>query len=152
MSTCRGLLRVQRWPKKVGPPRTPQEDARRKLFGIYQGLIKRLSPVECNYEREAIKQHNRTHRGQRGSAAIRFRDWQMQRLYGRGVAITVSPELTFWPWGVNQDASKILDWCTDVQGNLLQRSAETWEDIPHGTEGQLLTAGSPAQANQWTTL
>lgn len=150
VSSWRGITRVQRWPKKVGAPRTPAEAARRYIFTLYQTLIKVLHPRECEYEREAIRQHNRTHRGQRGSAAIRFRDWQTQRLYGRGIAINVSPTLTFYPPAVSRDASLILDWVTDFEGQILQRGALTWQDIPHGQPGNYLTSGGPSQPNHWS--
>jgi len=151
-STCRGVLRVQAWPKARGAPKLLAQANRQTVFSLYQTLIKWINPREQNYEREAIRQYNRRNRGQRGSAAIRFRDWQTQRLYGRGVGIIVSPTLTFYPPAIARDASFILDHCTMDEGQLLQRANDSWAEITTPTAGQVLTAAAPGSQNTWTTL
>lgn len=115
-------------------------------------LVKRMNEIEQTYEREAIKQYNKANRGQRGSAAIRFRDWQLQRLYGRGIALTLEPNLVLYPAAIRRDASGLLDHCGQTEGQLLQRDAETWQDNDPGEPGQALTAGLPGEPNQWTTI
>ena len=149
VSSWRGITRVQAWPKKRGLPKTKPERTRLEIFKLFQRLIKQLGPHETEYERQAIKNHNRTHRGQRGSAAIRFRDWQTQRLYGRTVAITTPEGITFWPPAVARDASFILDHVTDQDGQILQNAGPEWGPIDHGLEGQVLTAQGPGQPNAW---
>jgi hypothetical protein len=112
-------------------------------------LIKRITAWESNYERNAIRNYNRHNRGQRGSAAIRFRDWQTQRLYGRGVAIIVNPQLTIYPPAIARDASAILDHCTWIYGQVLQRAADDWREVNTPTENYVLTAQGPGLPNAW---
>jgi len=151
ISSYRGITRVQRWPRKRGAAKTSADANRRTIFALFQKLIKALGPTETMYAREALAEHNRTHRGQRGSAAIRFRDWQTQRLYGRGIAITTDEGITFWPAAVRRDASFILDHVAAGVGQLLQRNATEWGPIPHGTDAQLLTSQGPTLPNIWQT-
>lgn len=152
VSPCRGITRVQSWPRPRGIPTDALQRTRLIVFKAVQAIIKRLTPFETEYAREAVKRHNQNHRGQRGSAAIRLRDWQTQRLMGRGIAINVNPQLTFYPWAVAQDASYILDHVADAPGQLLQRQGQQWGPIPHGAPGQFLTAGPPGNPNSWETM
>lgn len=152
VTSWRGITRVQSWPKPRGPAKTPAESNRREIFALYQRLIKWLSPWETLYPREAIKEHNKANTGQRGSAAIRLRDWHTQRLYGRGVAVTVDRNLTFYPPAVQRDASFILDHTTPFHGQVMQHNGETWAEIEQGLPGQVLTSGGPAAANLWADM
>jgi hypothetical protein len=149
VSSSRGVTRVQAWPKKRGPAKTQDDKDRQHIFKLYQALIKRLDPVETEYEREEIKQHNRTHRGQRGSAAIRFRDWQTQRLYGRGLAIDTDIGITFYPPAIHRDATDILDHVTDDTNYMITRNVTEWQGLAPGIAGQILTAGAPGQPLIW---
>lgn len=149
VSPWRGITRVQSWPKKRGLPTDGPARTQLIFFKAVQAIIKWLTPHETEYIREAIKEHNRTHRGQRGSAAIRLRDWQTQRIMGRGIAVVVSPQLTFYPPAVARDASLILDWVAPFPGQILQRTGQQWEAIPSGDPGDVLTAGGPGQPNSW---
>jgi hypothetical protein len=115
-------------------------------------LIKRLHWREVEYERRMVANHNRTHTGQRGSAAIRLRDWQTQRFYGRGLMVIAEDLATFYPAAIARDASLILDHTTDEPGHLLQRNPNQWGSIPAGLPGQVLTAGSAGQPNTWQTI
>lgn len=151
VSTWKGVLRVQGWPRKRGLPKEPSQINRLTLFSWYQRLIKRLTAQETIYEQDTIRQYNKENRGQRGSAAIRFRDWETQRLYGRGVGIIIRPGLTIYPPAISRDASFILDWTTQTPGQILQRGSTQWTEITHGTPGQLLSAMGPGSENQWTT-
>lgn len=152
VSSYRGITRCQAWPRPRGRARTISESNRRKIFSLWSLLIKWLTHWETAYERQAVADHNRTHTGQRGSAAMRLRDWQTQRLYGRGIAINVSPYLTFWPPAVSRDASFILDHTTAEPGQLLQRQLLSWTEGSPGLAGDVLTAGSSGQPNKWLPI
>lgn len=152
VTSWRGITRVQRWPKARGPAVTKPEANRETMFTLVQKLIKWLTSFETEYARRAVKAHNDANTGQRGSAAIRLRDWQTQRLYGRGVAVTVDQYLTFYPAAVARDASFILDWVTYFHGQLLQRNDSEWGPIDNGTPGQVFTSnGSGAQCS-WNDI
>ena len=142
-------MRVQAWPRKRGAPKTKADGDRRKIFGLFQRLIKWLGPAETDYIRQAINEHNRTHRGQRGSAAIRFRDWQTQRLYGRGVAVTTDVGIVFYPPAVSRDASFICDHATSTPGQIMERSSDQWGSDKLVLPGQVLTSNGPGFPNSW---
>jgi hypothetical protein len=149
VNSYRGITRVQAWPRKRGPAKTEDERLRQAIFTMWQGLYKRLHPREIEADRAAIEAHNRTHRGQRGSAAIRLRDWVTQRLYGRGIAVTTDFGVTFWPPAVHRDASLILDHVTDTPSDLLQRGGQEWQGTGPGSPGNLLTAGPAGSPATW---
>lgn len=152
VSSYRGITRVQAWPRPRGPAKTTDQKNRQLIFKSWQQLVKRMNPREFEYERAAIEQYNRTHRGQRGSAAIRLRDWITQRLYGRGIAIDAPDGITYYPPAVRRDASFLLDHTTAKPGQLLQRTAQQWGAIPQGQPAQLLTSNGPGNANAWQTI
>jgi len=152
VNSWRGITRVQIWPKARGPAKTLDEQNRQLIFRLYQQLIKRMIFRETENEREGIIQHNRTHRGQRGSAAIRLRDWQTQRLYGRGVAVTTSMNVVFYPPAIKRDASNIMDHVTAEHGQLCQRQLDRWTDSALPSAEYVLTAGPTGQPNTWTLI
>lgn len=151
VSSYRGITRVQAWPRPRGKPKTKAQATRQMMFAVYQRLIKHMHPAESALMRRAIQEHNRTHRGQRGSAAIRLRDWITQVLYGRGIALSTIDGPVFYPPAVSRDASFILDHTTDSPGQLLQRAGQQWGEITPGTAGQVLTAAAAGQPNAWQT-
>ena len=149
VSSWRGVTRVQAWPKKRGKPKNRDQADRQEIFRVFQRVIKALHHREVEHERQAIVRHNKSHRGQRGSAAIRFRDWQTKRLYGRGVAVTSPIGITFYPAAVSRDASFILDHTTARPGQVLQRSTVTWEQIDQGSPGDVLYSQGNTLPNVW---
>lgn len=152
VSSCRGCTRVQAWPRKRGPARTIYDYNRRLIFTLTQLLIKRLHPRAIEYERQAIKEHNDAHRGQRGSAAIRLRDWQTQTIMGRSLCVHLTNGITFYPPAVHRDASQILDCATQDPGAILMRDQHFWNHNPTLKPGLALTAGSPGNPAQWAPL
>lgn len=151
VSTYRGVTRIQAWPKKRGQSKNQVQINRQRLFALVQKAVKHLSHWEVNYVREAINEHNRTHRGQRGSAAIRLRDWQTQRLYGRGFAITMPGFGTIYPPACKVDCTEILDHASDVPNSTLMRGLEEWESKNTGQANQVLIAGAAGALPEWKT-
>lgn len=147
-----GKLVAQSWPRKRGPAKTSEEKARQLFFSLFNGLIKRLHPRESEHEREALRNHNRNNRGQRGSAAIRLRDWQMQRLYGRGILIDLPDGLKIYPPGISRDAARILDHVAAAPGSLLTRGTDEWTSTDTGQAEQVLMAGSAGSLPSWQTF
>ena len=152
VSSWRGILRLQGWPRKRGPAKHLDDQNRQLIFRLWSDLIKRLGPKETLTERQALIEHNRRNRGQRGSAAIRLRDWQTQRLYGRGIAVIATPQLIFWPPAIQRDAADILDHATAQPGQVLQRTQSRWGEIALGAANQVLTAGTPGTPNTWQNI
>lgn len=130
VSPWRGLLRVSRWPRKRGQPSDPRQQARLRMFALIQRATKLLSEGETRYMREAIRQHNKNHAGQRGSAAIRQRDWHHQRISGRGFAFDTPEGIVSYPAGVSRTASHILDHLEPEPGDLAARQSDQWRTLP----------------------
>lgn len=149
VSPYRGILRAQAWPKKRGQPTDPKAKARIEMFRLLQRLQKLLRDEEISSMREAIKNHNRTHRGQRGSAAIRFRDWQHQRLAGRGFAFDFADGLTVYPPGVARTASHLLDHIDERETSLATRTASEWTGLRPTGEAQLLVMNEAGDNAEW---
>lgn len=151
-STYRGRLRVQSWPRKRGKPKDRRQRANLRYFALIQRAVKLLQAEEVNDMREALRRHNQRNRGQRGSAAIRMRDWQHQRMTGRGWAITVPGGPIFYPPAVARDASHILDHTSDDEGQFLIRTTENWQCIPPAQAGQLLISDPSGPGASWADL
>lgn len=131
LSPYKGTLRAQRWPRKRGLPKNPRDRARLELFALVQHAVKWLSGRERNDMEAAIKTHNRANRGQKGSAAIRARDWHHQRLMGRGFAFDLPDGRTIYPPGVHRTASKLLDHLNGRPGAFISKTdGKWWSDIP----------------------
>lgn len=126
-SIFRGGLRAQSWPRKRNKRRsTYQRSIERRLVELVH-FIRYLHPREQLPMRQAIIEQNRTHRGFKGSAAIRFRDIEVQRLSGRLFGIILPDGTKLYHPVVRQDVSDQLDWITAEPGALLVRGASIWE-------------------------
>lgn len=125
-SLWRGQLRVSRWPKRRPAKVDPYQQALRDNFTATVQWVKRLLPIETNAMRAAIEHQNRTHRGFKGSAAIRLRDIELQRLYGRLWALQLPDGRVLHSEQVAQEISDVLDWCAHEPGAMLQRGGDIW--------------------------
>lgn len=152
ISASRGQLRVQSWPRARGLPKDRRQRANLAYFRLIQKAVKLLQADEINDMRDALRRHNRRNRGQRGSAAIRMRDWQHQRLSGRGWAIRARNGIVFYPPAVRRDASHLLDHTSDDDGQFLIRGPDQWQALPPGQAGQVLISDPSGPGASWADL
>lgn len=152
VSPWRGILRAQKWPRPRGLPKDRKAKARLELFALVQRIIKNLNEFETRAMREGIRQHNKEHAGQRGSAAIRQRDWHHQRLMGRGFAFDLPDGTTLYPAGVHRTASKLLDHIADLPGELAHRQADSWDGVPPPTSRSVLTQAQDGSGAFWNQI
>lgn len=137
--TYRGVLRVRAWPRKRGQPKQAHARANLDLHNLYLRLYSILSEVELEVMRAAIKEHNRTHVGVRGSAAIRQRDWVVQWLRGRGFGVELPDGTRLYPHGMRRDASHLLDHISDVPGSIMHKTTTDWAGAAACKEGAIFT-------------
>ena len=152
VSSYRGITRVQKWPRPRGLPKDRRQRANLDYFRLIQKAVKLLSEDEVGDMRKALAVHNRKNVGQRGSAAIRMRDWQHQRLTGRGFAIDTDIGITFYPPAVRRDASHMLDHTIRIDGTFLTRAPEAWDAIPTGNPGDALFSDTSGQGAKWSPI
>lgn len=152
VSPWRGLLRVQKWPKPRGIPTDPKAKARLDLFRLIQRGTKLLQEKETRAMREGIKAHNDAHRGQRGSAAIRQRDWHHQRLAGRGFIFETEDGITIYPKGVSRTASHLFDHIADQPPAIPTRVAEQWVGTETPTGPAVLAINPAGDGLTWVPI
>lgn len=80
--------------------------------------------------REAILRQNRTHRGFKGSAAIRHRDIEVQRAALR-LFIFILPDGRIWfPKWIVRDNCDLLDWLIRNLAGIGMRRKGVWAKAP----------------------
>lgn len=152
VSPWRGKLRVQAWPRKRGLPTDPKAKARLDLFALIQRVLKNLQELEISAMREGIRKHNKSHRGQRGSAAIRQRDWHHQRMMGRGFAFDLPDGRTLYPPGVHRTASKLLDHIAADPGEIALRLDSRWDGIQRPAQQSVFTMNPAGNGITWNPI
>jgi len=137
-STWRGVLRVMRWPRARGRPKTVRQQSILDRFREVAIEVQRVSAREQNDARDGLDKWNRAHAGQMGSAAIRLRDLLTQSLTGRLWAFRLEDGTVVYHEAVRQDVSEALDWTEPRTGSLLIRTTRGWEPTPPCQVGAML--------------
>lgn len=86
----------------------------------------------------ALKRFLDKHRGVRGTAAIRERDWQTAIFTGRQWAPVDPQGKIWWTATVQADASDQLDWLEPRIGSMIMRTANGWEPSVNCKPGRYL--------------
>lgn len=129
VSHYRGSLRASAWPRpRPARPSSYQQSLRDNLKRLVH-YMRYLIPREVVPTRDAIDRHNRRVRGHRGSAAIRYRDWEVQRLSGHLFMFILPDGTKVVSTAVRQDVSDQLDWASDQPRTLLIRGQHHWEGL-----------------------
>lgn len=119
-------LYAQKWPRSRGRPSQSYQRAGLERMTASQEAVKRYHPRGQIAMKEALDRFLRRHRGVRGTAAIRFRDWQTQNVYGRAFAVDLPDGRTLWPATVHREVSDVLDWLEPRLGSVLTRTPDGW--------------------------
>lgn len=135
----RGRMTVRGWPRsRPGRGSNYAASIRARLTDTVR-MVKSLIPREAAPMMAAVAEHARTHTGVRGSANIRYRDVETQRLAGRLWAIALPDGRVLYPAAVRQDMSTALDWIEPPIGALLTRTTESWLPTNQCEVGAVLT-------------
>jgi len=125
----RGTIRVRKWPKKRGPPKTDAHREQVEKFSQANRLAKYALPQSQVAAISATK-----------NTSFYPRDLQVMAMYGRAWALAFPGQRTLWPVAARQDVSGSLDVLASTEGDLLARGPNFWSQVPGGTLGQVLTS------------
>jgi hypothetical protein len=137
ISTWKGRLRVSAWPRKRGTPKDEYQKSITDRLKTVVAWLKTLHAREVIPMREAVEEHNKSVKGLKGAAAVRYRDIAHMNAEGRFLAFemkddgTTNPALvrpgTIWmSAAVAQDISDALDWTQPRKGALLVSHNGLW--------------------------
>lgn len=135
----RGGVSARGWPRARPGRGTNYAASIRQRLATTVATVKRLHPREANPMLEAIAEHARTHTGVRGSANIRYRDIETQRLAGRLWAVSLPDGRMIYPAAVRQDMSQAIDWIEPRVGSMLTRVANGWRPTNACVVGAVFT-------------
>lgn len=124
--SVQGRTVAQAWPSPRGQPKQPYMKAALDAFRVAQRGIKHWSPHEQEVMAAGLDEFMRKHRGVRGTAAIRMRDWLTMFTYGRAAKITIPGYDNTRTATQLRDASDWLDHAEPRLGSLLVRTGEAW--------------------------
>lgn len=121
-----GKIVASAWPKPQGPSKLPYMIANRERMKIAQKAVKLVPPTETIPMNEQLKKFLREHRGVRGTAAIRMRDLETQRMFGtlfqpilpNGKRLAMQTQV--------REVSDWLDWIEPRLGGVMIRTKDGW--------------------------
>lgn len=104
-----------------------------------QRAVKTWPGEEQRVMDRALQTFMQAHRGVRGTAAIRLRDWLTQIIMGRAFMFVLPDGTRLYTAAARRDASDYLDWTDPRLGSLLTRTEEGWLPTIQCRLGNVLT-------------
>ena len=138
IDTVRGVIRVRRWPKKPGPPRSALQRWWMDWFTQANLLAKYADPMS---QARAIQMTK--------GSGLYPRDVLLKAMRGR---LHWWADETGWKWfpmAATQDVSNSLDTVAQVVGSILVRALDRWRTPPVGVLGDVLTHQDVDQPPIW---
>lgn len=126
------------WPKKRGPARSQKQKNAEIAFAEACFAMKRTASEIQMFHRENAK-----------GTPMLPRDSLMAALYGNGPAIHFYNGKVIKPMANKYLASTVLDAIGWEKGMLLYRSEDTWEPVPKGPNGYVLTFNATDAKPEW---
>ncbi|HET98798.1 MAG TPA: hypothetical protein ENH89_00190 [Aurantimonas coralicida] len=138
IDTCRGVLRVRKWPKKRG---TPKSASQRWWNDWFRQANLLTHYVDAASQRRAIELTAGTGKYPR--------DILLQAMRGRLYTWIDQNGNRWYPMAGIQDISESLDVLAQTVGSVLVRAVDRWRAPPPGTVGQVLTNVGPDDPPVW---
>ena len=138
IDAVRGVLRVRKWPKKRGTPRSASQRWWIDWFTQANLLAKYADPMS---QARAIEMAQ--------GSGMYPRDVLLKAMRGR---LYFWSDTTGWKWysvAAQQDVSNSLDALAQVVGSVLVRAVDRWRAPPAGIVGDLLTYKGSATPPIW---
>ncbi len=138
IDSVRGTLRVRRWPKKRGPPRSPLQRWWVSWFIQANLLAKYVDGMQAARFIEMTK-----------DSGLYPRDVALMAMRGR---LYNWADETGWRWysmAAIGDISESLDVLGQTIGDILVRAADRWRPIPAGNVGDVVTKSAPGLPPVW---
>jgi len=140
IDTVRGVLRVRKWPKKRGPPRS----AAQRFWVDWFTQANRLAHyVDGMAQVRAIEMTK--------LSGMYPRDVLLKAMRGRLYSLV---DQNGWKWfsmAAIQDISDTLDILGQTVGDVLVRATDRWRPPPTGNVGEVLTHAGPGAPPGWAT-
>lgn len=141
MDTCRGVLRVRKWPKPRGKPRNENEAYWQEWFREAQICAKYAPAQDIIAAREATK-----------GTVWKPRDLQMKAMRGRMWTFITPDGRKIYSMAQRVDVSEGLDIISQVPGSMLVRGEMYWEYLVPGPEGYVLTSRGENMLPYWAPV
>ena len=127
-----------KWPKKRGKPRSEKQKLAQDMFADACRAMKRTASEIQMFHRENAK-----------GTPMLPRDSLMAALYGNGPTLTHYNGKVVKPMSNKFLASTVLDAIGWAPGTLLYRGKDTWEVLPPGPDGSVLSFSEGLDAPAW---
>lgn len=134
----RGVEIVQSWPRKRGNNLPEKTKEQMQFFREVQWAFKLMHPALQNQYRAAV-----------AGTPLLPRDLYLMASANRMLELHLPDNIRIFSMAQVTDMSKMLDILGQITGDMLIRGLETWERLPAGEEGQVLTAQAEGELPAW---
>ncbi len=138
IDTVRGVLRVRKWPKKRGPPKSALQRFWIDWF-TQANLLAKYADAES--QRRAIQMTKDT--------GLYPRDVLLSAMRGRLYTWADETGWKWYPMAALQDVSDALDILGQTIGDVLVRAVDRWRPAADASDGFVLTHKGPNDAPVW---
>lgn len=134
-----GKIRVRKWPRKRGPPKTEAGREHVEWFRQANWATKFWDPMLVSQIIEAT-----------AGSPLMPRDLMLQFMAGRAYYLVGESGVKIYPMAAKRDVSESLDVIAQQEGMLMYRGPTFWEPIEQGETGWLLRYGAPGAPPYWS--
>lgn len=138
IDTVRGVLRVRKWPRKRGTPKSALQRHWIDWFKQANLLAKYVDPVQQARAIEMTK-----------GSGLYPRDVILSAMRGRLYWWADETGWKWFPMAAILDISKTFDILGQTVGDMFYRATDRWRAIPAGAVDEVLTAQGPGVAPAW---
>lgn len=122
----KGQRVIRSFPRKRRKRVSLYEASLRNRMASIMSWLSTIQEIEKGPIREALKTQNKRFGGLKGSASIRLRDIEYQRLSGRLFNFDLDGYGTVYSYATVQDIDDTLDWLGSAVGGVLTRGPTEW--------------------------
>ncbi len=140
VDTVRGVLRVRKWPRKRGTPKSELQRWWIDWFRQANRLAKYVDGMSAARAIEITK-----------NSGMYPRDVLLAAMRGRLYIWQDSNGKVWYPMAAVQDISESLDVLAQTVGSVLVRAADRWRSPPAGVINQVLTLKGSPLVPDWAT-
>jgi len=140
VDTVRGVIRVRKWPRKRGKPKSPAQLFWIDWFTQANLLYKWIDPHQVRRFMEMTK-----------GRAMYPRDVALKAMRGRLYTWTDENGWRWYPMAAVGDISETLDFLAQTVGSVLVRATDRWRTVIPKAVGDVLTYNGDIAPPTWET-
>lgn len=141
VDTVRGVLRVRKWPRKRGTPKS----ALQRWWNDWFRQANKLAKYASGYDQARAIEITK-------DSGMYPRDVMLAAMRGRLYIWQDQTGKVWYPMAAIQDISESLDVLAQDIGSVLVRAADRWRAPPPGVVGQALLYQGPADPPSWGSV